>query len=132
MIALFLTTESFLRGLYSFIQAPMTSISRVLVPHSASCPLSFSLPHSALSPRNSVLSTLCAMRYALAVGLVRPAACVVALRYARFASFNVGTGKIKSNLKTKEPKADLTPFLAYNWTEGLLSSISTSPPKIKL
>ncbi len=95
MIALFLTTESFLRGLYSFIQAPMTSIYRVLV------------PHSALSPRNSVLSTLCAMRYALAVGLVRPAACVVALRYARFASFNVGTGKIKSNLKTKEPKADL-------------------------
>ncbi len=75
----------------------MTSIYRVLV------------PHSALSPRNSVLSTLCAMRYALAVGLVRPAERVVALRFAlcALASLYVGTGKIKSNLKTKKPRADL-------------------------
>jgi len=33
-----------------------------------------------------------------------------ALLHARFAPFNVGTGKIKSNLKSKEPRADLTPF----------------------
>ncbi len=107
MIALFLTTESFLRGLYSFIQAPMMSISGVPIPHPANYSLHPALPSPPLSTQSSLLSTEDALRYAL---------CSM-----RASLLSVGTGKIKSNLKTKEPKADLTVCRGSGATDRLKS-----------